>query len=117
MLMMGLKELLKGAKSALGSAFRKDLKDNKVKVRIVRYAPKDTQVVVANRVTRAKSYTDYKFPPSFLLSYNSSNGSNAWKHFTDQMNAKKHDDVIIDMYGAALRNKKVKGKRIIGKGN
>ncbi|WP_136468951.1 hypothetical protein [Flagellimonas onchidii] len=113
----GIKELLKGAKSALSSEFRKNLKDNKVKVRIVRYAPKDTQVIVANRVTRGKSYTDYKFPPSFLLSYNSKNGSNAWKHFADQMNAKKHDKVTIDMYGAALRNGKIKGKRVIGKGD
>ena len=112
----GIKEVLKGAKGALGSAFRKELQDNKVKVRIVRYGKNETQIVVSNRVTRAKSKTQYKFPPSFLLSYNSKNGTNAWKIFQDQLNAKKHDKVVIDMYGAALRRNVLKGKRVIGKG-
>lgn len=112
----GIKEVLKGAKGALGSVFKKELEDNKVKVRIVRYGDQDIQILVTNRVTRGRSYTDYKFPPSFLLSYNSKNGSNVWKIFADQLNAKKHEKVTIDMYGAALRRNKLKGKRIIGKG-
>jgi hypothetical protein len=112
----GIKELLKGAKGALGSVLKKELEDNKVKVRIVRYGVNETQILVTNRVTRGRSYTDYKFPPSFLLSYNSENGSNAWKIFADQLNAKKHEKVVIDMYGAALRNDVLKGKRVIGKG-
>lgn len=103
-------------KGALGSVFNNELKDNKVKVRIVRYGKNDTQILVTNRVTRRKSYTDFKFPPSILLSYNSENGTNAWKIFADQLNAKKHEKVTIDMYGSALRRDVLKGKRVIGKG-
>ncbi len=111
-----IKAVLKEAKGALGSVFKKELADNKVKVRIVRYGKDDIKIVVASRVTRGKSYTDYKFPPTFLLSYNSENGDNVWKHFIDQLNTTKHENVYIDMYGAALRRNVLKGKRVIGKG-
>ncbi|MEM1260682.1 MAG: hypothetical protein AAGH81_19315 [Bacteroidota bacterium] len=110
----GVKELLKLAKSTLNSQFRSDLANNKVMVRIVRYAPTKTDVIVSNRIKRAKSYTDFKFDTNFLLTFDSSN-DNFFKALAAQLKAKKYSDVEVDIYGAGLRRGVWKGKRILGK--
>ena len=110
----GVKELLKLAKSTLNSQFRSDLANNKVMVRIVRYAPTRTDVIVSNRIKRAKSYTDFKFDTNFLLTFDSSN-DNFFKALAAQLKAKKYSDVEVDIYGAGLRRGVWKGKRILGK--
>ena len=103
--------------SQIRSNFRglgNDLSRDKVGVNIIKFLPNKFKIVRTDIVQKHGSKVKETFDTNFLLTLKNSSDLN-FKTFTDQINAKKYDNLDIDIYGAALRKGVWKGKRIVGK--
>ncbi len=110
-----INSLIKSAANSLPSYlnFKDDVNKNKVRVNIMKIFSDKTEIVVANRISRDKSSTSYRFDLNFVLTLKS-DGSSINAKFFEQFKAKKYDVAEVNLYGAALRNGVWKGKQIIG---
>ena len=77
-------------------------------------SPNKIKVVRVDILKSHSSQVKENFDTNFLLTLKNNSGAN-FQTLLDQFNAKKYDDLEIDIYGAALKNGIWKGKRIIGK--
>lgn len=93
-----------------------DIEKDKVGINIVKYMQNSFQITRTDILKKHRSQAKEKFDFNFLLTYNSKN-DNFWKTAADQLSAEKYKNIEVDIYGAALRNGKWKGKRITGATN
>ncbi|MDO5981859.1 hypothetical protein [Flavivirga spongiicola] len=91
-----------------------DLENDRIGVNIIKFLPNKFKVVRADILKKHGSQVKESFDSNFLLTLTNNSNAN-FKTFTDQFNAKKYQNLDIDIYGAALRNGVWKGKRIVGK--
>ena len=90
------------------------LVEDKIGVNIIKYLPRKTKIVRTDILKAHQSQAKENFDTNFVITITNNSGAN-FQTFTDQLNAKKYDDLDIDIYGAALKDGVWKGKRIRGK--
>lgn len=110
-----INQLLSQARSVI-KGLSNDMVKDKVGVQIVKFLPTSFKITRADILLKHKSKAKMTFDFNFLLKFKS-RSSGTFQTLVNQLNSKKYEKIEIDMYGAAIRNAKWKGKRIIGNVN
>jgi len=108
-----INQLLSQARGAI-RGLSNDMNNDKVGIQVVKFLPTSFRITQADVLLKHRSQAKRTLDFNFLLKFKSGN-SDIFQNVVNQLNAEKYDKIEIDMYGAALRNGKWKGKRIIGK--